>query len=385
VGHDDAMSVPDADTPWDGGGVSDGEVSQEAGVLDGPGPAAMGSFDWGKAVIDTRIEADPSFGTGYVDGLFLHGLYKAYQRLRDPKYLTVLTSAADHYGKPGSGNLDGIMHMAAVADAYALTKKAAYQGPADETRKIFNTYPTSSDGVFWHGTTPSRAHQLWGDGVFMSLAFLTRYGTEFHDTTMDSIAFRQLAMTAKHLRNPATGLLWHVYDESGAASWVKQPSQTNEIHWGRAMGWFGMATVMTLEAISQDDPNRSQLQSILQDLVAAWAKFQDPATGRWFQVVDQGSDARNWTETSCSSMYSYVTWWAYRHQLVDASLAAVARKGFEGVMKMVTKDGSNRTTIRQICTGLGATGNVADYYSHSRADNDPHGVGAFVLMWEGMQ
>jgi unsaturated rhamnogalacturonyl hydrolase len=207
----------------------------------------------------------------------------------------------------------------------------------------------------------------------------------FNDATVYPIAVTQLANTYKHLYNPATGLLWHAWDGSAVATWVKPASGTNEIHWGRAMGWFGMATVMTLEMLPANDPGREKLETILKGLVTAWAKYQDPATGRWFQVVDKGGDAANWTETSCSSMYSYVIWWAYQHRLVDASFAAVATKGLKGVLQKVTKDAANKTTIADICTGLNTSGAVSDYYSHARASNDPHGIGAFVLMWEGMQ
>src|SRR5262249_48864178 len=140
------------------------------------------------------------------------------------------------------------------------------------------------------------------------------------------------------------------------------------------------------EALPANDPGRPKLEATLADLVTALAKYQDPATGRWFQVVDKGSDSRNWTETSASSMNTLVTWWAYQHRLVDASFAAVAKKGFDGVMQKVTKDGMDRTTIATICQGLNVSEDlVGNYYGHAVASNDPHGIGAFILMWEGLQ
>jgi unsaturated rhamnogalacturonyl hydrolase len=121
-------------------------------------------------------------------------------------------------------------------------------------------------------------------------------------------------------------------------------------------------------------------------LIEALAKFQDPVTGRWYQVVDLPQNQQNWLETSCSAMFSYGTWWAYKHQLVAPSYAEVAKKGFAGVMQQVTKDGSDRTTIHQTCTGLNASDDlVGNYFNHPQADNDPHGIGAFLVMWEGMQ
>jgi len=341
--------------------------------------------DWGKLVIDTEIAGKTTLGVTYPEGLKLHGIYKAYKRLKDPKYLTFLTTSVESWGATAFVSLDDIMHNVALADAYELAPKASYKTSADAARKIYDTFPKTSEGAFWHANRTDRAHQLWGDGVFMSLSFLTRYATVFNDPTVYPIAITNLTVTASHLKNPATGLFWHAWDESGVATWSKTASKTNEISWGRAMGWYTMACVMTLEMLPADDPTRTQIETILKDLITALAKYQDAATGRWFQVVDLGTDSRNWTESSCSMMYSYVIWWAYQHGLVDASFADVAKKGFNGVMQKVTKDANNKTTIATTVTGLNASGAVADYFSHPTADNDQHGVGAFMLMWEGMQ
>ena len=64
----------------------------------------------------------------------------------------------------------------------------------------------------------------------------------------------------------------------------------------------------------------------------------------------------------------------------------MAKKGFDGVMQKVTKDLANKTTIATICQGLNVSDDlVGNYYDHGVASNDPHGVGAFILMWEGLQ
>jgi unsaturated rhamnogalacturonyl hydrolase len=370
-----------------GGAAAGGSAGSggSGGVIDEPGPASSVGFDWGKAVIDTRLATNPNFGLAYQDGLALRGIFLAYKRLKDPKYLDALTKAADGYSAPAGMSLDEMMHMEAVADAFELTKKESYRVPAQNSRKVFDTYQ-KSDGVFWHAQTAARQHQLWADGVFMSLAFLTRYGTVFEDPTVWPIAATQLVNTQKHLLNPATGLLWHAWDESGVVAWSKHPSQTNEIHWGRAMGWFALASVMTLEALPEGDPGRAPVAARLKDLLTALAKYQDKTTGRWFQVVDMPTDAQNWLETSCSSMFSYAFWWAYKHRVVDASFADVAKKGFQGVLQKLTKDANNRTTVATTCTGLSASDDlVGNYFNHPRADNEPHGIGIFLLMWEGMQ
>ncbi len=272
---------------------------------------------------DTRIAAR-GFGGGYVDGLALHGIYLLYKRTKDTKYLNTVINAARGYAGDGVGSLDSVMHMTTLDNAYEAMQDAAFKTGADRTRRHFDNYPTT-DNVFWH--SPSKTKQLWGDGVFMSLSFISRYGTVFHDTSTYQLMVQNLVGTANHLRNPDTGLLWHAYDGTGGGFAIP-PSNTNKISWGRAMGWFVMASVMSLEALPADAPGRT-----------------------------------------------------------DVANALVARKGLKGIIdNRLTKDANNRTTIKTICEGLNAsTDLVGNYYHHARSDNDPHGIGAFLLMWEGMQ
>lgn len=72
------------------------------------------------------------------------------------------------------------------------------------------------------------------------------------------------------------------------------------------MGWFGMTIIEVLELLPKDYPDRTKLLTQLTQLVKAWAKYQDQKSGLWYQVVDKGTDAGNWLETSSSSMYTYV-------------------------------------------------------------------------------
>jgi unsaturated rhamnogalacturonyl hydrolase len=102
---------------------------------------------------------------------------------------------------------------------------------------------------------------------------------------------------------------------------------TNGISWCRGVGWYGMATVDVLDLLPADHPTRPALIGILRALVDAYARFQDPATGRWFQVVDDAADARDWTETSCSAMYTYTISRAAQRGYVDSGYADVVAKG----------------------------------------------------------
>src|SRR5260370_22440756 len=123
-------------------------------------------------------------------------------------------------------------------------KQEKHKLAADSIRKTFDTYPRTKDGAFWHANTPSRQWQNWADGVFMSLPFLVRYGQMFGDGKYaNEEAVKQLLLYYKHLNDPATGLLYHAYDESGAAPWADPVTHRSAYFWCRAIGWYAMALI----------------------------------------------------------------------------------------------------------------------------------------------
>ncbi|GLF98310.1 glycoside hydrolase family 88 protein [Streptomyces yaizuensis] len=119
----------------------------------------------------------------------------------------------------------------------------------------------------------------------------------------------------------------------------------------------------------------------LGDLAAGIERAQDPATGRWFQVVDQGGRAGNWTETSCSSMFAFALSRAARQGYVDPRHEAAAQRGHRGVLAKISLGPDGRTDLTDISIGT----NVGDYPSYvqrERRTNDFHGLGAFLIMNE---
>lgn len=133
--------------------------------------------------------------------------------------------------------------------------------------------------------------------MYMSMPFLVRYGATFNDQQycFDE-ATRQLLLYAKHLNDPATGLLFHAYDESGHQPWADPVTHHSAVFWCRSIGWYGMALIEVLELLPQNHPQRPDLIALVQQLAKAYAHYQDPNTGLWYQVVDKASLPANWLE-----------------------------------------------------------------------------------------
>ncbi|HEV7898492.1 MAG TPA: glycoside hydrolase family 88 protein [Planosporangium sp.] len=100
-------------------------------------------------------------------------------------------------------------------------------------------------------------------------------------------------------------------------------------------------------------------------------------SGRWFQLVAKPGLSGNFTETSCSSTYTYTISRAVEKGYVDAGYRAVSAKGYQGVLARVSSTGD----VREICVGTNV-GNQAYYLARPRKTNDLHGLGAFLIMNE---
>ncbi|MFJ8021602.1 glycoside hydrolase family 105 protein [Streptomyces sp. NPDC096311] len=351
-------------------------------------PAA--AQDWSVALIDsTMARYTPSTigGWSYPVGLYLYGQYLTYRRTHDARYLTYIKSYVDRFvssdGSIGQSfnSLDSMQAGRLLTILHHETGQDRYRKAALKIRNRLNTYPRTSDGGFWHADTSSRAHQLWSDGVYMVNPFLVEYGKEFGDATYaNDEAAKQLYVYGNHLQ-VANGLLKHAYDESRTASWADPATGLAPEHWCRAVGWYAMAIVNVLDAIPVNHPRRPQLVGIFRRLAAGLEKYQDPATGRWFQVIDKGARSDNWTETSCSSMFTYALSRGAQQGYLDPHYATVAGRGYQGVLARMSVGSDGRTNLTDISIGTNV-GDYAYYIARDRATNDFHGLGAFLIMNE---
>jgi unsaturated rhamnogalacturonyl hydrolase len=350
-------------------------------------------FDYSTAAIDTvmrqfRVPAD--FGSwAYPRGLFLYGEYLVYKRTGNSAYLDFIKGWVDsHLDAEGNlkhdvDNLDSMLAGNLFIVLYRETKDERYHHAAASIRERLNTYPRTKDGAFWHATT--RQWQTWLDGIYMSMPLLARYGQLFNDSQYanDEVT-KQILLYAKHSNDPPTGLMYHAYDESGQQPWADPTTHHSSQFWCRAIGWYGMALVDVLDIVPQDHPERAQLVALVQQLVKAYAKYQDPETGLWFEVVDRGDVPDNWLETSSSSMYTYTISRAVERGYVGQDYAKYAQKGYRGVLASITRNPDGTIAMPNICEGTNV-GDLAFYLARARHTNDLHGLGAFIIMNEQLR
>ena len=161
------------------------------------------------------------------------------------------------------------------------------------------------------------------------------------------------------------------------------------------MGWYGMALVEVLDwmpADRPDRPERAELIRVLQKTATAILANQDKGTGLWWEVMDKGGQAGNFTEASASCMFVYALAKGVRMGYLPVSDAASARRGWEGIVKtFVTTgpDGLEMLTGTIKGAGLGGvpyrSGTYTYYIGERVIANDGKGIGAFLMAGSEME
>lgn len=162
--------------------------------------------------------------------------------------------------------------------------------------------------------------------------------------------------------------------------WSNPETGCSPEFWSRSLGWYGLALSQFLDLLPSHDSARTELSTTLRDFVDALIRYQDQKSGLWYQVVDKGHEPDNWLETSGSCLFVYTIAKAVKHGVVsDVTIAtAAAKKGYEGLTKVIQWDEHNRLVLPDICIGTSA-GDYESYVTRPKVKNDLHGVGALVM------
>jgi unsaturated rhamnogalacturonyl hydrolase len=291
---------------------------------------------------------------------------------------TIATYASSEY------NLDQINEGRALFTLYDRTHDARYAHAADRLRDQLRSQPRTAEGGFWHKQIYPQ--QMWLDGLFMAEPFYAEYAQRHGDTAAMNDVVRQFLLVARHLRDPKTGLYYHAWDSVHEQPWADPATGLSKNFWGRAVGWYLMATVDVLDYLPKTHRDRSELIRIVQRLADAVAQVQDPVSGVWWQVLDQPNRAKNYLEASGSAMFTYAFAKGARMGYLAPTYRSLAERAFDGMVKtFVTVGADGLVSINGICkvAGLGGNpprdGSYEYYVSEPVVADDYKGVAAFIL------
>ena len=334
----------------------------------------------------------------YTAGLFTLSLLKLNECENNPALLPFVTNAIGSFisadgkiqgYKPGEYQLDAINPGKTALSLYQITKEARYQKAGALLRHQLDSQPRTSDGGFWH--KQRYTNQMWLDGLFMAAPFYAEHAKLFHEPTasFDDVA-KQIRLMDEHSHDAKSGLFYHGWDDKRTQVWANPASGCSSNFWGRAIGWYAMALVDTLDFFPTNHPARKDILATFQKLAAGVVQHQDPASGVWWQVMDQDGKKGNYLEATASAMFVYALAKGVNKNYLPPDCVPAILKGYQGIIKNFIRSETNGVVNLTHCcqvAGLGFTtsggrprdGSFDYYVSEPIVENDLKGVGPFIL------
>lgn len=332
----------------------------------------------------------------YADNVFLLSIIKLGQEIKEPKYAQVADKVMNSFVKEDGSiqtyvledfNIDNINPGKTLLALYRTNQDDGFKHAINLLRSQVDTHPRTPSGGLWHKKI--YPNQMWLDGLYMASPFRAEYAEVFNEPqAFDDIA-KQIKLMAANSYDPKTGLFYHGWDESKTQDWANKETGRSPNFWGRAIGWYGMSIVDTLDYFPQNHPARPEIIKILNDLAAGMKKHQD-ASGLWYQVVDQSNREGNYLEATVSSMLAYTLAKGVNKGYLSKDYSETAAKAFTGIVeKLMKTESDGKISLTKCCSvaGLsaGRDGSFAYYIREPVVDNDMKGVGPFVMAGLEMQ
>lgn len=343
---------------------------------------------YAKASVDTMMrkfqaaDLPPRGHFHYHQGVFLSGVYETYRLCGEEAYFEYVKawvdSVIDENGEIteyDQRQLDDIQPGILLYPLLDRTGDARYKKALDTLLPVVLHFPRNEAGGFWHKQW--YPDQMWLDGLYMGGPISAEYGKRFDRPEYLELVVEQALIMREKTMDQKTGLWYHAWDCSKKAEWADPDTGLSPEFWGRSIGWVPVAVLNDLDFLDPGQEGYQKLTALVTELLEAVCRFQSE-DGRWYQVVDKGSEEGNWLENSCSCLFVAALCKAVRKGLMGREYLDAARKGYEGVIGSLTWEGED-LLIGNVCVGTGV-GDYRHYCERPVSVNDLHGVGAFLLM-----
>lgn len=338
----------------------------------------------------------------YIDGCMIKAILEMYAITKDEKYFKFADAFIDYkVNEDGTIdgydvnelNIDNVNAGKTLFELYDLTGKEKYRKAIDLVYSQIENMPRTKEGNFWHKNI--YPNQVWLDGLYMCQPFYMEYETRFNEKKNYNDIFNQFAQVVKNMRDSETGLYYHAYDSSREMFWCDKVTGLSQNFWLRALGWYSMALLDTLDKtdISDNETYRNaydEMKKTFVDLMDSMLRYQDKS-GMWYQVVNVGGMEKNYLETSGSAIMAYALLKGVRLGFLPESYRENGKKAFQGICdKYLSTDEEGNLHLDGICLVAGLGGKemragTFDYYmSEPVVKDDAKGVGPFLLAYTEM-
>ena len=331
----------------------------------------------------------------YIDGCMIKAIIELFLITRNHRYLDFADAFTGRFVRedgsiesydPKEYNLDHVNAGKTLFDLYKLTGKEKYRRAMDTVYSQLKEQPRTSTGNFWHKKI--YPHQIWLDGLYMAQPFYMQYEAEYNGCKNCEDSYQQFLQVYGRMRDPLNGLYYHAYDDSRQMFWCDKVTGLSENFWLRAMGWYAMALIDTMEVMPESMAcQKERLNAIYKELIDAMLPYQDQATGMWYQVVNRGGIAPNYLEESGSAIFAYAIMKSVRLHYLPDDYFKYGQKAFEGICStyLSEKDGSLQLGGICLVAGLGNTdmreGTFEYYMREPVVENEAKGIAPLILAY----
>lgn len=333
----------------------------------------------------------------YIDGCMIKAVLEMYSISKDKKYLDFADAFID-YRVHDDGtiegydinekNIDNVNAGKTLFELYDVVGKEKYRKAIDLIYNQISIMPRTKNGSFWHKDI--YPEQVWLDGLYMGMPFYMEYETRYNNKKNYPDIFQQFRFVIENMRNPLNGLYFHAIDTSKKMFWCDKVTGLSQLSWLRAIGWFSMALLDTIDKCDQTDEKYADdiklMRDAFVDLIDSMLKYQDES-GMWYQIVNFGGMDGNYLETSGSSIMAYAILKGVRFGYLPESYRQYAEKAIDGICDkyLTTKDGEMHLGGICLVGGLGGKtrrhGTYDYYMSEPVVEDDAKGVGPFLLAY----
>ena len=331
----------------------------------------------------------------YMDGCMIKAVIELYHMKKDSKYLEFADHFIDYFVRedgtiisyhPEEYNLDNVNAGKTLFDLYELTGKEKYRKAIDTVYGQLTSQPRTSTGNFWHKKI--YPNQIWLDGLYMAQPFYMQYTLTYEDGAHCEDCCRQFGQVYRLMRDTRNGLYYHAYDDSRQAFWCDKVTGLSDNFWLRALGWYAMALIDTMEIMPDRlSKEKAELQRIYRELIDAMLPYQDQESGMWYQVVNRGGIAPNYLETSGSAIFAYAIMKSVRLGFLEESYFPYGKRAFDGICEKYLSEKDGELQLDGIClvAGLGnremREGTFEYYMREPIVKNEAKGVAPLILAY----
>lgn len=334
----------------------------------------------------------------YIDGCMIKAVLEMYAITGDKDYLEFADEFIDYRVREDGSidgydveelNIDNVNAGKTLFELYDLTGKEKYRKAIDLVYSQIEKMPRTREGNFWHKNI--YPNQVWLDGLYMCQPFYMEYETRYNGKKNCGDIYGQFETVVRQMRDSETGLYYHAYDSSKEMFWCDKVTGLSQNFWLRALGWYSMALLDTMDKADQEDVEEiGKMKRVFRELIDSMVKYQDES-GMWYQVVNFGGMEGNYLETSGSAIFAYAILKGVRLGYLEESYRSCGVRAFEGICERYLHIEEGNMSLGGIClvAGLGGkdkrSGTFEYYMSEPVVKDDAKGVGPFLLAYTEMR